>query len=54
MTPEEREFVQNFVMKTYDKFLGIVAKRAQSAGRWLRNSIADGRIFREKKRWKIN
>src|SRR5215212_10937979 len=26
MTPEEREFVQNFVMKTYDKFLGIVAK----------------------------
>jgi len=34
MTPEEREFVQNFVMKTYDKFLGIVAKE--------RNLPADG------------
>ena len=26
MTPEERDYVQSFVMKTYDKFLGIVAK----------------------------
>ena len=25
ITPEERELVQSFVMKTYDKFLGIVA-----------------------------
>ena len=26
ITPEEREYVQSFVMNTYDKFLGIVAK----------------------------
>ena len=26
ITPEEREYVQGFVMKTYDKFLGVVAK----------------------------
>src|SRR5438105_11050457 len=45
MTPEEREFVQNFVMKTYDKFLGIVAKERNLPAAGLRNSIADGRIF---------
>src|SRR5881296_333742 len=45
MTPEEREFVQNFVMKTYDKFLGIVAKERNLPADGLRNSIADGRIF---------
>src|SRR5207253_9136182 len=45
MTPEEREFVQNFVMKTYDKFLGIVAKERNLAGDGLRNSIADVRIL---------
>src|SRR4029079_15716845 len=26
ITPEERDYIQTFVMKTYDKFLGIVAK----------------------------
>ncbi len=26
VTPEERDYVQSFVMKTYDKFLGIVAR----------------------------
>jgi len=45
MTPEEREFVQNFVMKTYDKFLGIVAKERHLPADGLRNSIADGRIL---------
>ena len=45
MTPEEREFVQSFVMKTYDKFLGIVAKERNLPADGLRNSIADGRIF---------
>ena len=45
MAPEEREFVQNFVMKTYDKFLGIVAKERNLPADGLRNSIADGRIF---------
>ncbi len=45
MTPEERDFVQNFVMKTYDKFLGIVAKERNLSADGLRNSIADGRIL---------
>ncbi len=45
MAPEEREFVQNFVMKTYDKFLGVVAKERSLPAEGLRNSIADGRIF---------
>src|SRR5213082_2150812 len=45
MTPEESEFVQNFVMKTYDKFLGVVAKERNLPADGLRNSIADGRIF---------
>src|SRR5438874_4959253 len=45
MTPEERQFVQNFVMKTYDKFLGIVAKERNLPADGLRNSIADGRIL---------
>src|ERR1700758_1297830 len=45
MTPEEREFVQNFVMKTYDKFLGIVARERNLPAEGLRNSIADGRIL---------
>jgi protease-4 len=45
MTPEEREFVQTFVMKTYDKFLGIVARERNLPADGLRNSIADGRIL---------
>jgi protease IV len=45
ITPEERELVQNFVMKTYDKFLGIVAKERGVPADLLRNSVADGRIL---------
>src|SRR4051812_2070154 len=45
MTPEEREFIQSFVMKTYDKFLGIVANERNLLADGLRNSIADGRIL---------
>ncbi len=45
MTPEERDFVQAFVMKTYDKFLGIVARERNLAADGLRNSVADGRIL---------
>jgi signal peptide peptidase SppA, 36K type len=45
LMPEEREFMQNFVMKTYDKFLGIVAKERNLPADGLRNSIADGRIL---------
>ena len=45
ITPEERELVQNFIMKTYDKFLGIVAKERNQPADLLRNTIADGRIL---------
>src|SRR5216117_3386401 len=45
ITPEERELVQSFIMKTYDKFLGIVAKERNLSANLLRNTIADGRIL---------
>ena len=45
ITPEERDLVQNFIMKTYDKFLGIVAKERNLPADLLRNTIADGRIL---------
>src|SRR3989440_2973050 len=45
ITPEERELVQSFVMKTYEKFLGIVAKERNLSADTLRNTIADGRIL---------
>ena len=45
MTPEERDYVQSFVMKTYEKFLGIVAKERNVPAETLRNGIADGRIL---------
>ena len=42
ITPEERDYIQSFVMKTYDKFLGIVAKE--------RNLSADGLAQRDCRR----
>src|SRR3954451_8434063 len=45
ITPEERELVQSFIMKTYEKFLGIVAKERRVSADLLRNTIADGRIL---------
>ena len=45
ITPEERELVQTFIMKTYDKFLGIVAKERHLPADSLRNTVADGRIL---------
>ena len=45
ITPEERELVQNFIMKTYGKFLGVVAKERKLPADLLRNTIADGRIL---------
>jgi protease-4 len=45
MTPEEQTLIQDFVMKTYDKFLGIVAKERNIPADNLRNGIADGRIL---------
>jgi protease-4 len=45
ITPEEREYVQGFVMSTYEKFLGIVAKERSLPADDLRNTVADGRIL---------
>src|SRR5215469_15577742 len=45
ITPEERELIQSFVMQTYDKFLGIVARERNLSADTLRNSVADGRIL---------
>jgi protease IV len=45
ITPEERDLVQSFIMKTYDKFLGLVAKERNLSPDLLRNTIADGRIL---------
>ena len=45
ITPEEREYVQSFVMKTYEKFLGIVARERNLPAEGLRNTVADGRIL---------
>ena len=45
ITPEEREYVQGFVMSTYEKFLGIVAKERNLPADGLRGTIADGRIL---------
>jgi protease-4 len=45
VTPEERDMIQGFVMKTYDKFLGIVASERNLPADMLRNTIADGRIL---------
>ena len=45
ITPEEHDLVQNFIMKTYDKFLGIVAKERHLPADLLRDTIADGRIL---------
>ena len=45
ITPEERDLVQSFIMKTYDKFLGIVATERNLPADMLRNTVADGRIL---------
>ena len=45
ITEEERAYVQGFVMSTYEKFLGIVAKERNLPADGLRNTIADGRIL---------
>lgn len=45
ITPEERDYIQSFLMKIYEKFLGIVAKERSLPADGLRNGIADGRIL---------
>jgi protease-4 len=45
ITPEERDYIQSFVMKTYEKFLGVVAAERHMPADQLRSTIADGRIM---------
>lgn len=45
MTPEEKEYIQNLVMQTYNKFVGIVATERKLPVDQLRKGIADGRII---------
>ena len=45
MTPEEKTYVQNMVMQTYGKFVGIVARERKLPEDQLRTGIADGRVI---------
>ncbi|HEY5893644.1 MAG TPA: signal peptide peptidase SppA [Chthoniobacterales bacterium] len=45
MTDLEKKFVQDMVMQTYDKFVGIVAAERKISESHLRQNIADGRIL---------
>lgn len=44
-TQEERDYVQNLVMQTYGKFVGIVAAERKIPEDILRNGVADGRVL---------
>ncbi len=44
-TQEERDYVQNLVMQTYAKFVGIVAAERKLPEDTLRNGVADGRVL---------
>jgi protease IV len=45
MTQEEQDYVQNMVMQTYGKFVGIVSRERKIPEQTLRNGIADGRVI---------
>jgi protease-4 len=45
MTPEEQTYVQEMVMQTYGKFVGIVARERKIPEAQLRTGIADGRVI---------
>jgi protease-4 len=45
MTPDEQAYVQNMVMQTYAKFVGIVSRERKIPEETLRNGIADGRVI---------
>lgn len=45
MTPEEETYVQNMVMQTYERFVGIVSAARGIPVETLKNGIADGRIL---------
>ncbi len=45
LSPEEKEYVQNLVMQTYGKFVGIVATQRNLPEADLRAGVADGRVM---------
>jgi protease-4 len=45
LSPEEKEYVQNLVMQTYGKFVGIVASQRKLPEAELRAGVADGRVI---------
>ncbi len=45
MTDAEKAYVQDLVMQTYGKFVGIVARERKLPEEQLRNGIADGRVI---------
>jgi protease IV len=45
MTPEEKAYVQDMVMQTYGKFVGIVARERKLPEDQLRTGLADGRVI---------
>jgi protease-4 len=45
MTAEEKKYIQELVMQTYDKFVGIVADERKIPLEQLRTGIADGRVL---------
>ncbi|HEX8295539.1 MAG TPA: signal peptide peptidase SppA [Chthoniobacteraceae bacterium] len=45
MTEPEKAYVQEMVMQTYGKFVGIVAKERKLDETQLRNTVADGRVI---------
>lgn len=45
MTDLERKFIQDMVMQTYEKFVGIVSFERKIPELYLRQNIADGRIL---------
>ena len=45
ITPEEKDYVQNLVMQTYGKFVGIVAQERKLPEDALRTGVADGRVL---------
>lgn len=45
MTPEEKAYVQQMVMQTYNRFLHVIASSRRLDPETLRNGIADGRVL---------
>lgn len=51
MSPEEKAYVEGLVMRSYDRFVGIVARARGLEEQSLRNGVADGRILSGTDAW---